>query len=137
MKAGTDFFVTLMDDLGYQVKQGLMVTKKSYLAANRPLVVSYLRALTKGWEYACGNPDYAAQLVIDKYGADLGLDPKQQARQMQLQVPLIKPSADTKLFDFDTAVITGSMTEAAKAGGRVVPPLEQIIDLSPLHEAQS
>lgn len=137
MTEGKDFYVTLMDDLGYHVKQGLLVTKKSYATANRPLLVGYLKALVKGWNYACANPDYAAKVVVEKYGADLGLDAKQQLRQMQLQIPLVKPAADTKLFDIDLSVITGGMTQAAKAAGRTVPPVEQIVDLGPLHEAQA
>jgi ABC-type nitrate/sulfonate/bicarbonate transport system substrate-binding protein len=132
-----DFFVKLMDDLGYHVKQGLLVTRKSYIDASRPLVVGYLRALVKGWSYACAHPDYAAKLVVDKYAADFGLDLKQQTREMQLQVPLVKPSPDTRILDFDTSIITGDMTKAAKVAGRTVPPLDQIVDLGPLHEAQA
>jgi ABC-type nitrate/sulfonate/bicarbonate transport system substrate-binding protein len=135
--AGQDFFVSLMDDLGYQVKQGLIVTKTSFLADNRPAVVGYLRALIKGWNYAIANPDYAPQIVIDKYGADLGLDIAQQQRQMQLQIPLIQPEAGGSLLSFDPAIIGGTMTEAAVAAGRTVPPVEDFVDLTPLEEAHA
>jgi len=134
---GTDFFVTLMDDLGYQVKQALMVTKKSFLAENRPAMVGYIRALIRGWDYAFANPQYAPQIVVDKYGADLGLDLAQQQRQMELQIPLIKPEGEGKLFWFDPAVIEGAMTDAAVAAGRKVPPLAELVDMSVLEEAHA
>lgn len=130
-----DFVVTLFDDLGYVVKASLMVTKRSYLEANRAAVVGYVKSLIKGWDYAIANPTYAPQIVIDKYGADLGLDLAQQTRQMELQIPLIKPTPDYKLFAFDPAEISGAMTEAATATGRTVPPVETLVDFSIVEEA--
>jgi len=132
---GKDFHVTLLDDLGYQVKQGLIVAKKSWVAENRDAVVKYLRAYVRGWQYAIDNPTYAPQIVIDKYGADLGLDIAQQQRQMELQIPLIKPAEGTELFMFDPAVIDGIMREVAVTAGRQVPPTADLVDLSPLQEA--
>lgn len=130
-----DFVVTLFDDIGYVVKAGLMVAKKSYISENRETLVKYTRAMIKGWEYAFANPSYAAQIVIDNYGADLGLDLAQQTRQMELQIPLMKPTPDYKLYLFDTADITGNMTEAAEAVGRTVPPLADLVDFSIAEEA--
>lgn len=134
---GQDFFVTLFDDLGYQVIQGLIVAKRSTVAADRERVVAYFRALIRGWEYALANPGYAPEIVISKYGAELGLDPAQQARQMELQVPLITPPDGGLLLGFDPAIVEGPMTAAAQAAGRTVPPLDRIVDLSLLQEAHA
>lgn len=135
MVEGKDFVVTLFDDLGYVVKAGLMVAKKSYIADNRDTLVKYTRALIKGWNFALDNPEYAPQIVLDKYGADLGLDLKQQQRQMELEIPLIRPTADIKLFLFDKSDITGTMTEAAEATGRTVPPVDDLVDFSIVEDA--
>ncbi|MCD7060718.1 ABC transporter substrate-binding protein [Pelagibacterium xiamenense] len=132
---GEDFVVTLFDDLGYVVKQGIVVTKRSFLEDNRAAVVGYLKALVKGWQYAIDNPDYAPQIVIDNYGADLGLDLAQQQAQMARQIPLLTPEEGGELFMFDPQVIGGTMTEAAIAAGRTVPPIEDLVDLTPLQEA--
>jgi ABC-type nitrate/sulfonate/bicarbonate transport system substrate-binding protein len=130
-----DFFVTLLDDLGYQVKQGLIVAKRDWVAANREAVVGYLRAYLRGWQYAIDNPTYAPQIVVENYGADLGLDPEQQQRQMDLQIPLIEPEAGGQLFMFDPAIIDGDMRSIAEGSGRTVPPSAELVDLSPLAEA--
>jgi ABC-type nitrate/sulfonate/bicarbonate transport system substrate-binding protein len=134
MVEGKDFFVTLMDDMGYKVKQGLLVAPRSLVKSDRNGMVGYLRALSKGWDYALNHPDYAPKIVIEKYGADLGLDPAQQKRQMELQIPLIAADPGMKLLSFDPAIVSGSMTQAAKAAGRKVPPPDTIIDLSLLNE---
>ncbi|EJJ29823.1 ABC transporter substrate-binding protein [Rhizobium sp. CF142] len=134
MVEGKDFFVTLMDDMGYKVKQGLLVAPRSLVKSDRNGMVGYLRALSKGWDYALNHPDYAPKIVIEKYGADLGLDPAQQKRQMELQIPLIAADPGMKLLSFDPATVSGSMTQAAKAAGRKVPPPDTIIDLSLLNE---
>src|SRR5690606_21171252 len=105
------------DDLGYVVKQGIVVTKRSFIEENRAAVVGYLKALVKGWQYAIDNPDYAPQIVVDKYGADLGLDLAQQQAQMQRQIPLLVPEPGGELFLFDPEIINGTMTEAAIAAG--------------------
>jgi len=135
MVEGQDFFVTLFDDLGFVVKASLMVAKKSYVAENRETLVKYARSMIRGWEYAIANPTYAPQIVIDKYGADLGLDIGQQQRQMELQIPLLKPTPDTRLYLFDGSLIEGPMTEAAVATGRTVPPVADLLDLSIVEEA--
>ncbi|MEF2070101.1 ABC transporter substrate-binding protein [Consotaella aegiceratis] len=135
LKQGEDFYVTLFEDLGYNVKQGLYVAKRSFLDEHRDAVVGYLRALVKGWRYAIDNPAYAPQIVVDTYGADLGLDPDQQKRQMELQIPLIEPEDGQSLLMFDPAIIEGDMTDAAKAADRTVPPLDKLVDLGPLKDA--
>jgi len=135
MVEGTDFFVTLLDDLGYQVKQGLLVTKRDFLARNREAVVGYLRAYLRGWQYAIENPTYAPQIVLEKYGADLGLDAAQQQRQMELQIPLVKPEEGNQLFLFDPALIDVDMRPIAEASGRTVPPTDELVDLTPLQDA--
>ena len=135
MVQGQDFYVTLLDDLGYQVKQGLLVAKRDFVAENRDAVVSYLRAYLRGWQYAIDNPAYAPQIVLDKYGADLGLDPAQQQRQMELQIPLVAPSEGGQLFLFDPALIDADMRPIAEASGRTVPSTAELVDLTPLQDA--
>lgn len=134
MVEGRDYFVTLLDDIGYKVKQGLIVTPRSMIKSNRALVVGYLRALAKGWDYAIKNPDYASKIVVEKYGAGLGFELDQQARQMELQIPLIKPEVGTRALSFDPGIVAGPMTHAAEAAGRRVPPYQTIIDTSLLND---
>ncbi|WP_238858118.1 ABC transporter substrate-binding protein [Faunimonas pinastri] len=133
---GRDFFVTLLDDLGYRVLQGLLVVPRSLIAGKRDAVTGYLRALVRGWTDHIKDPGAAARLVVDKYGADLGLDIDQQIRQAELEVPLLEGDEKSRgLLWFDPAIVTGAMTRAAHAAGRSVPELSKIVDLGPLEEA--
>ncbi|MCX5495521.1 ABC transporter substrate-binding protein [Kaistia dalseonensis] len=130
-----DFFVTLWDDLGFKVVQGYIVVKREFLEKHRPQVVGYLKALIKGWKDNAADPSLAVRLVTENYGADLGLDPAQQLRQNELQIPLIAANGPNKLLWFDTALVSGTMTDVAKISGRTVPALSKIVDLGPLDEA--
>lgn len=133
MTEGTDFHTTLLTELGYDVKQGLVVADRAYVEANRDEVVGFLRAMMRGWLYAIEEPAAVASLVTENYGADLGLDPAQQLRQMEIQATLVMPPEGVPMFTFDPAIITGIMTTAA--AGRSVPPVDQILDLSLAEEA--
>ena len=65
----------------------------------------------------------AAKLVIDKYGANLGLDLKQQTQQNQLQLAMVRPGGDPKfpIYNVDPKLVAGPMYDAAKATGRNGP----------------
>lgn len=136
LKRDTDFFVTLMADLGYATPAGIIVADKKYVAENRPLVVGYLRALLRGWIENGKDPKVAAQLIVDKYGADFGLDLNQQIRQNELGQPLIQAPGAPGPFWFDPSVVQTTIAEIAKSSGfATIPPTEQIVDLGPLEEA--
>lgn len=135
MVEGEDFHVTLLHDLGYRVMQGLYLVNRSVLEQNRDAAVGYMAGMIQGWRDALENPEAAVDLVLNEYGADLGLDRAQQIRQMELQIPLMKPSEETTLFALDRDVVTGTMTEVAKAAGREVPPVDQIIDTTIVADA--
>jgi len=135
--AGKDFHVTLLDDLGYQVTQGLYLTRRKFLTENRAAVVGYMAGMIKGWAAAVAEPQAALDVVLNKYGADLGLDAAQQKRQNELQMPLVAPAPDTKLFALKPSVFTGPMTVVAKAAGRAVPDFAKIADTTVVDEALS
>lgn len=131
-----DFFVTLLDDLGYRTPGGIMVARRDYLEQNRALVVGYLRALARGWRDNATDPTVAAKLAVEKYGADFGLSYEQQLRQNELQIPLVTLEGGPGPLWFDVADIYPGMVEIAKASGHAeVEPASVTIDLGPLEEA--
>ncbi|AJE46660.1 ABC transporter substrate-binding protein [Plastorhodobacter daqingensis] len=132
---GQDFHVTLLTDLGYRVMQGLYLTRRDFLDKNRDAVTGYMAGMIRGWRAAVTEPDAALDLVLNEYGADLGLDPQQQARQNELQIPLVAPTPEADLFALDAESLTGPMTEVARATGREVPPLHEMADLEVVPEA--
>jgi ABC-type nitrate/sulfonate/bicarbonate transport system substrate-binding protein len=140
MVRGKDFFFTSFDSMGYRYYTNLVFVKRDYLAANRPIVLGYLKGLTRGWMENAKDPAVAAKLVVDKYGADLGLDLKQQTRQNQLQIEMLKnpdkPNLPLLVLDRDT--LAGPMYAAAKASGRdKLPEIDKLCDYSVMEEVHA
>ena len=133
MVRGKDFFFTSFDSMGYRFYTNLVFVQRAYLAANRPTVLGFLRALTRGWMEDLKDPAVAAKLCVTKYGADLGLDLKQQTRQNELQYAMLKSPTkpDLPLLSLDRDAITGPMMAAAKASGREnLPDVDKLCDFS-------
>lgn len=135
---GQDFVVTTWADLGLPNYANLYFCQRSYLEENRDAVVAFMRGTIKGWELNEADPTAAAQLAVDTYGADLGLDIDQQIRQNELQIPLMQgPLTEEKgLFWIDPELMAGEMYAALAAAGRDgLPPVEDIVDLTILEDA--
>ncbi|HSH98969.1 MAG TPA: ABC transporter substrate-binding protein [Reyranella sp.] len=140
MVRGKDFFFTSFDSMGYRYYTNLVFVKRDYLAANRPIVVGYLRGLTRGWIENAKDPSVAAKLCVTKYGADLGLDLKQQARQNELQIGMLKnpDKPDLPLLTLDRDTLAGPMYGAAKVSGREnLPDIDKLCDFSVMQEVHA
>ena len=113
-----------------------MVADRKYVEENRPLVVGYLKALLRGWMENGKDPKVAAELIINKYGADFGLELAQQIRQNELGQPLIEAAGAPGPFWFDASVVDTTIAEIAKSSGiETIPSSSEIVDLGPLEEA--
>ena len=137
MMRGKDFFFTSFDSMGYRAYASLIFTTRAYLQAERPTVVKFLRALTKGWIENEKDPAVAAKLAVTRFGVDLGLDLKQQTRQNELQIPMTKnPSKpDQPLLVIDRELLAGPMYAAAKASGRdKLPDVDKLVDFSVMQD---
>ena len=140
MVRGKDFFFTSFDSMGYKSFANLVFVKRDYLQAERATVVKFLRALTRGWTEDLKDPAVAAKLAVNKYGADLGLDLKQQTRQNELQFEMLKNpnKPDAPLLTLDRDTIAGPMYDAAKASGRdKLPEVDKLCDFSVMTEVHA
>jgi ABC-type nitrate/sulfonate/bicarbonate transport system substrate-binding protein len=140
MVRGKDFFFTSFDSMGYRYYTNLVFVKRDWLAANRPIVLGYLKGLTRGWMENAKDPSVAAKLCVTKYGADLGLDLKQQTRQNELQIAMLKnpDKPDVPLLTLDRESIAGPMYAAAKASGRdKLPEVDKLCDFSLMQEVHA
>lgn len=132
-----DFVVTTWAALGLPSYANLFFSTRAYLEENRDVVVRFMRATIKGWEANAADTALGAKLAVEKYGVDLGLDIKQQTRQNELQIPLMKSSlTDSKgLFRVDPDLLGGDMYAALKAAGlSTLPDVAKIVDTSVLDE---
>lgn len=140
MVRGKDFFFTSFDSMGYRYYTNLVFAKRDWLAANRPIMLGYLKGLTRGWMENAKDPAVAAKLCVTKYGADLGLDLKQQTRQNELQIGMLKnpDKPNLPLLVLDKETIAGPMYAAAKASGRdKLPEIDKLCDFSLMEEVHA
>ncbi len=140
MVRGKDFHFTSFDSMGYRFYTNLVFVKRDYLAANRPVVLGYLKGLTRGWMENAKDPSVAAKLCVTKYGADLGLDLKQQTRQNELQLAMLKipDKPDVPLLTLDRDSIAGPMYAGARASGRdKLPEIDKLCDFSLMQEVHA
>ncbi|MGE4483679.1 MAG: ABC transporter substrate-binding protein [Oscillospiraceae bacterium] len=63
--AESDFTVIDMNEEGIAMLEDCLFVKGDWAEANHDLLVSFLRATIKGWQYACENPEEAGQICWD------------------------------------------------------------------------
>jgi ABC-type nitrate/sulfonate/bicarbonate transport system substrate-binding protein len=132
-----DFYFTSFDSMGYKAYASLIFVTRKYLESDRPTIVRFLRALARGWADDEKDAAAATKLVISKYGADLGLDLKQQTRQSELQLGMLHPAGkpDLPLLTLDRELLAGPMYAAAAASGREkLPDVDKLADFSLMAE---
>ncbi len=131
--------VATFEQLGYVTYASSLFCRRDYLRANRAALVAYLRALQRGWMADFRDPDRAARLTVETYGASLGLNVAHQIAMNRAQIPLMQ-NDDTRahgLFWMDMDRIGGPVYASLRATGRSeLPPPAQFIDLSLLADAR-
>jgi ABC-type nitrate/sulfonate/bicarbonate transport system substrate-binding protein len=131
-----DFVLASLLDLGYDIPETLMVVERSFLEKNRAHLVDYLEQLIRGWNDHEANPAKTMRYIVDRYGADYGLDYDVELKQDALQSPGTKNSLNGHRFDINDSQIA-LMYRLLKLTGRVEPEQSKIIDLSLLREAEA
>lgn len=110
------------------------ITTDDAIANNRDALKGYLKAMIKGWKDALADPEEAARLATEVYGADLGLDYDVQLKQAIAAEALIV-TADTDangLFTMTDELIQENLKVLAKTGVEITA--DQLFDLSLLEE---
>lgn len=86
--AGEKIGYTPYADLGFGFYWNTPFALEETLASKKELLVAWLRATARGWEYALKNADEVAKFVVDKYGEGLKLD--NQLLELKRETPLIQ-----------------------------------------------
>jgi hypothetical protein len=92
-----------------------------------------MKATAQGWEAFLKNPDEAAQLAVDKYGASLGLDLAQQKASAAAQVPLVQSDLTRSkgILTLDVDYIENKVYPTMRASGiENLPDVSKIVDTS-------
>ena len=137
LRQGTDFYVTRLYDLGYRVCTSLLTIERKTLKSRRSEMVRFLGALLRGHAANAADPAYGARLAVDRYGADLGLDLKQQTTLNRLQIPLeTEPGCgDPFLVQRRCLCRDACMRLPESRAGPPLPPPARLRDMSLLEEA--
>lgn len=114
---GVDIAVAYMNDLGVPGYAGVLFATDETLDTNRELLVRWLRAEIRGWQWHLDNPEEMARLMVEKYG-QRGLDLEAQTAEsllMQDFVP-VGDAAEHGLLWLDPAVFAKGMEFSIAAG---------------------
>src|SRR5258708_31871591 len=89
---GIDIYTLYVQDLGMPETSGTIYATEAFLAANRDLVVKFLRAAVASWTWALDHPAETARLMVDKYGVP-GPDHQPQFTDIHASKPFITTGA--------------------------------------------
>ncbi|WP_187437769.1 ABC transporter substrate-binding protein [Actinomadura decatromicini] len=137
LQRGSGYEVVTYGALGCPAYANVISCKRATVARRRDVVVKFMRASARGWQDNLADPKAAVRLVMRKYGVDLGLDEKQQARQNALQTPLTE-SEQTKskgMLRIDPEILGSRMYSWLRlAGATQLPDVGKVVDTSILDD---
>lgn len=131
-----DYVVTLYAELGMPLYGNIVYGDAEYVEENGDMMEAFLRASIRGWEENGEDFTVGAQLSVDEYGADLGLDIVQQTRENELQQPLVVGEYGDPLFWMDTDLMLEVMYPGLAAAGYTgLPDPSEYVDMTYLEAA--
>ncbi len=135
MRKGIDFYVAPIRDFGYVVPSTLIFTQRDTLQTRRHELVAFLKGRLQGMFENRKDPVWAASVVVNKYGADLGLDVRQQTQTNELQIPLYQTPGSRGPYWISSEDLIRHMYPAAYASGRSnLPDPSRLMDMSLLED---
>ena len=137
LERGTDFDCTLTGDLGLPMFASSIFAMGDRIEQDRELYLKFLRASIRGWEDFLADPAAGAELAVNEFGADLGLDLEQQILSGEAFAALMESVATDAngLLYMDLERLVNEMYPALEASGVTdLPSVDQAVDLSLLDE---
>ena len=116
------------------VTESFVVTQDS-IDNNRAALKAFLKATILGWKDAIADPDGGADLAINNFGKDLGLNAKKEYYQSKTQNEILVQTDETTangLFTISEAMIAQNLATLEAAGYSITA--EQLFDLTLLAE---
>lgn len=113
-KAGVKYIFASFAHLFFPVYGNPIITTQDALKRNRALLVKYMRASIRGWEWMLKYPRATAKLTVDHYGVS-GLRLADETSSALAQVPLIR-RPDGRVLTIDKGQIAKQLAVAHKVG---------------------
>ena len=139
LTADQDFYFVPFSDLNYYLMSDVIIVSRSFLESHRDVVVGFLKASAKGWETVFNDPRAAAELTVNKYATDQGLDVDRQEAVVKAQIPYMTSDLTKSdgLFAVEPAFVQDKVYPSlTKAGISKLPEVSKVIDMTVLADAQ-
>lgn len=119
---GLDVTYIYLDDLDVPSYGNVLITTRSQLESSRDLIVGFLRASVKGYEWMAKNPEEGAALVVNEVNPTGGLDLEIETAAATIQADLIhnpdgllRVDVDKFQVIIDSLVAAGTLTKSLNA----------------------
>lgn len=111
-----------------------LITSEQMIEEDPELIKSFLEAELQGWQDAVSDPEEAARLAVEEYGAHLDLEMDKELRQAEIQVDLVVTDEvrENGLLTISEDLQAESVDSLERAGVDVTA--EELFDLSLLEE---
>jgi ABC-type nitrate/sulfonate/bicarbonate transport system substrate-binding protein len=116
------------------VTESFVVTQDS-IDNNRAALKAFLKATIRGWKDSIANSDAGADLALNTYGKDLGLNKDKEYYQSKTQNDILVQTEETKtngLFTISDAMIAQNLATLKAAGYTITA--DKLFDMSLLAE---
>jgi ABC-type nitrate/sulfonate/bicarbonate transport system substrate-binding protein len=114
---GIEIYALNAQDLGLPETTGTIYGREDFLAANKDLVVRFLKGAIDAHSWALKNPEPTAKLMVEKYGAP-GLDYQAQLTEFTQSKPYIEfgPGTTKGLLALDLPLFGKTIEDYRKVG---------------------
>lgn len=107
----------LLADFGFDAFSSVYIVRTDTLEKERDTIKSFMRAEILGWQDAVADPDYGAELTVEKYGKNLGLEPEAQRLASAEQNEIVVTNDPSRgLLTLDPTTLQGTVETLAVAG---------------------
>ena len=118
---GIDTNILLFADYGFSIYAGCYFALEDTIKNHKAELAAFLKGERQGFEANIKDPTLGTKYTLDKYGKDLGLDPKQQQFESEALASIMKtPVTDAKgLLYMDPSDIAKNIDTLKLAGQNV------------------
>ncbi|MDR3376938.1 MAG: ABC transporter substrate-binding protein [Ancalomicrobiaceae bacterium] len=114
---GVDIAVAYMNDLGVPGYAGVLIATDETIDKKKDLLVAWLKAEIKGWQWQLDHPDEMAELMVNKYGQrGLNLEAQKAESRMMKEFLPIGAAATNGLLWIEPEAFKAGLAFSVSAG---------------------
>jgi NitT/TauT family transport system substrate-binding protein len=124
-------------DLGIKEQGAIHFTSEETLTSQRDVLVRYMRASTKGWQWSIDHPEEALRLLVDKYTTNLDYDKQLSTMKVDVSLMLAGAAPQRGLLSLDRDSWKDTLVVLEREGvlGRAVS-VDELLDVDVMRAAR-